>query len=109
MCVFSIDKHNPPYKGPFNAQLSFARVFTPDDTAFVTPNSDTPHTFLSLDCCFQNYWGSGAHLVKRWSVLTLRSEHRLIRPDGEYGATTYFDRSICGGVHLSSVSSAFGQ
>jgi hypothetical protein len=49
MYAFSIDKHNPQYKGPFNAPLSFARVFTPTDTAFVTPNSDTPYTFLSLD------------------------------------------------------------
>lgn len=49
MYAFSIDKNNPQYKVPFNAPLSFARVFTPDDTAFVTPNSDTPYTFLSLD------------------------------------------------------------
>jgi hypothetical protein len=49
MYAFSIDKNNPQYKGPFNAPLSFARVFTPEDTAFVTPNSDTPYTFLSLD------------------------------------------------------------
>jgi hypothetical protein len=25
-------------------------------------------------CCFQNYLGSGAHLVKRWSTLASRSE-----------------------------------
>jgi hypothetical protein len=49
MYAFSINKTNPQYKGPFNAPLSFARVFTPEDTAFVTPNSDTPYTFLSLD------------------------------------------------------------
>lgn len=49
MYAFSIDKSNPQYKGPFNVPLSFARVFTPDDTAFVTPNSDTPYTFLLLD------------------------------------------------------------
>jgi hypothetical protein len=49
MYAFSIDTKNPQYKGPFNSPLSFARVFTPDDTAFVTPNSDTPYTFLSLD------------------------------------------------------------
>ena len=49
MYAFSIDTQNPQYKGPFNAPLSFARVFTPDDSAFVTPNSDTPYTFLSLD------------------------------------------------------------
>jgi hypothetical protein len=49
MYAFSIDKNNPQYKGPFNVPLSFARVFTPGDTAFVTPNSGTPYTFLSLD------------------------------------------------------------
>lgn len=49
MYAFSIDKNNPQYKGPFNSILNFARVFTPADTAFVTPNSDTPYTFLGLD------------------------------------------------------------
>jgi hypothetical protein len=45
MYAFSTNRGNPQYKGPFNAPLSFARVFTPADTAFVTPNSDTPYTF----------------------------------------------------------------
>jgi len=49
MHAFSIDKGNRQYKGPFNQILSFARVFTPDDTAFVTPNADTPYSFASLD------------------------------------------------------------
>jgi hypothetical protein len=42
MYAYSIDKDDPQYKGPFNVVLNIARVFTPDDTAFVTPNSDTP-------------------------------------------------------------------
>jgi hypothetical protein len=46
---FSVDKGNPQYKGPFNSILNVARVFTPDDTAFVTPNSDTPYTFIGPD------------------------------------------------------------
>ncbi|MDM0036982.1 DUF1254 domain-containing protein [Variovorax sp. J22P271] len=49
MYAFSIAKGNPEYKGPFNSVLNIARVFTPDDKAFVTPNSDTPYTFLGLD------------------------------------------------------------
>lgn len=49
MHAFSVDKKNPQYKGPFNSILNFARVFTPDDKSFVTPNSDTPYTFLGLD------------------------------------------------------------
>jgi hypothetical protein len=46
---FSVDKGNPQYKGPFNSILNVARVFTPEDTAFVTPNSDTPYTFIGPD------------------------------------------------------------
>ncbi|WP_439544064.1 DUF1254 domain-containing protein [Hyphomicrobium sp.] len=49
MYAFSVDKTNPQYKGPFNSILNIARVFTPDDTAFVTPNSDTPYSFIGLD------------------------------------------------------------
>ncbi|MDM0015582.1 DUF1254 domain-containing protein [Variovorax sp. J22P168] len=49
MYAFSIAKGNPEYKGPFNSVLNIARVFTPEDKAFVTPNSDTPYTFLGLD------------------------------------------------------------
>ena len=47
--AFSIDKSNPQYKGPFDSILNIARVFTPADTAFVTPNSDTPYSFAGLD------------------------------------------------------------
>ncbi|WP_250528561.1 DUF1254 domain-containing protein [Caballeronia sp. GAWG2-1] len=49
MYAFSIDSSNPQYKGPFNTILNISRVFTPDDTAFVTPNSDTPYSFAGLD------------------------------------------------------------
>ncbi|MDH7799870.1 MULTISPECIES: DUF1254 domain-containing protein [unclassified Beijerinckia] len=49
MYEFSVDKANPQYKGPFNSILNIARVFTPEDTAFVTPNSDTPYSFIGLD------------------------------------------------------------
>ena len=49
MHAFSVDKTNPQYQGPFNSILNIARVFTPADTAFVTPNSDTPYSFAGLD------------------------------------------------------------
>ena len=47
--AYSINKNSPQYRGPFNTILNIARVFTPDDTAFVTPNSDTPYSFACLD------------------------------------------------------------
>jgi len=49
MYAYSINKNGPQYMGPFNSILNIARVFTPADTAFVTPNSDTPYSFSGLD------------------------------------------------------------
>ncbi len=46
---FNVDKTSSQYKGPFNTVLNTARVFTPKDTAIVTPNSDTPYSMLQLD------------------------------------------------------------
>jgi hypothetical protein len=44
-----IDKGSSQYKCPFNQLYNTARVFTPKDTAVVTPNSDTPYSFFCAD------------------------------------------------------------
>ena len=49
MNEFVLDKNSGQYKGPFNAMYNEARVFTYEDTAVVTPNSDTPYSMLWLD------------------------------------------------------------
>src|SRR6478752_6230694 len=49
MYEFNVDKNSSQYKGPFNQIFNEARVFTPKDTAIVTPNSDTPYSFLFMD------------------------------------------------------------
>jgi hypothetical protein len=49
MYEFNIDRASSQYKGPFNQIVSDARVFTPKDTAIVTPNSDTPYSMVQLD------------------------------------------------------------
>ena len=46
---YTVDKANAEYKGPFNQLSCEARVFTPEDTAIVTPNSDTPYCMGWLD------------------------------------------------------------
>src|SRR5262245_38842458 len=46
---FWIDKTSSQYKCPFNQLYNEARVFTYKDTAVVTPNSDTPYSFLGAD------------------------------------------------------------
>ncbi len=46
---FWVDKTSSQYKGPFNALFNESRVFTPKDTAVITPNSDTPYSFACMD------------------------------------------------------------
>ncbi len=49
MYQFNVDKTSSQYKAPFNVIFNEARVFTPKDTAVVTPNSDTPYSLLMMD------------------------------------------------------------
>ena len=49
MNEFVLDKNSGQYKAPFNTISNEARVFTYEDTAVVTPNSDTPYSMLWLD------------------------------------------------------------
>jgi hypothetical protein len=45
----AIDATGPDYKGPFNTLNSSKSVATPEDKFVVTPNSDTPYSFLWAD------------------------------------------------------------
>jgi hypothetical protein len=49
MHEYVIDKNSGQYKAPFNQIKNEPRVFTYKDTAIVTPNSDTPYSFLWMD------------------------------------------------------------
>lgn len=46
---YAVDRQSPQYKAPFNQLYNEARVFTYKDTAVVTPNSDTPYSFMFMD------------------------------------------------------------
>jgi len=47
--AYFVDRSNREYRGGWNAVHSIARVFTPDDKAVQTPNSDTPYSMIGLD------------------------------------------------------------
>jgi hypothetical protein len=47
--AYFVDTQNPEYKVPWNQLRNFSRVFTPEDKAVQTPNSDTPYSFLGMD------------------------------------------------------------
>jgi hypothetical protein len=50
-----VDRKNPEYKGPWNQLHNISRVYTPDDKAVQTPNSDTPYSWLGLDLRTEPY------------------------------------------------------
>jgi hypothetical protein len=49
MYAYSVNPNSGQYKAPFNQIFNEANVFTPKDTAVITPNSDTPYSMLFMD------------------------------------------------------------
>ncbi|MBL0370915.1 DUF1254 domain-containing protein [Rhizobium sp. KVB221] len=49
MYQYALEPGGSQYKGPFNTMASIARVYAPEDTAIITPNSDTPYSFIVFD------------------------------------------------------------
>jgi hypothetical protein len=49
MYDYAVDRDSGQFKAPFNQIKNEARVFTYEDTAIITPNSDTPYSFAWLD------------------------------------------------------------
>lgn len=45
----ALDHGGPNFKAPVNQIGNTANVFTPKDTAIITPNSDTPYSFVWMD------------------------------------------------------------
>lgn len=46
---YFVDRGSPEYKASWNTLVNNARVYTPDDKAIQTPNSDTPYSFVGAD------------------------------------------------------------
>jgi hypothetical protein len=44
-----VDTTSSQYKAPIGTLFNEARVFTPKDTAVITPNSDTPYSLMEID------------------------------------------------------------
>ena len=47
--AYFVDRENPEFKAPWNQIRNIPRVYTPDDKAIQTPNSDTPYSMLGMD------------------------------------------------------------
>ena len=49
MYEYAVDRNSGQFKAPFNEIKNLHHVATPEDTAVITPNSDTPYSVLWLD------------------------------------------------------------
>jgi len=49
MYSYFVNRDDPEYKGGWNEIHNIARVYTPEDTAVQTPNSDTPYSAVGAD------------------------------------------------------------
>ncbi len=49
MHAYFVNRESPEYKGSWNQLHHIPRVYTPEDKAVQTPNSDTPYSQLGLD------------------------------------------------------------
>ncbi len=47
--AYYVDRNNPEFKAPWNEIRNMPRVFTSEDRAVQTPNSDTPYSMVGLD------------------------------------------------------------
>jgi len=47
--AYFVDSKNPEYKAPWNQICNIPRVYTPEDKAIQTPNSDTPYSMIGMD------------------------------------------------------------
>jgi len=46
---YAVDTSSPEYKAPLNTIYNTRRLMTPEDTAIVAPNQDTPYSYAWLD------------------------------------------------------------
>jgi hypothetical protein len=60
--AYFVDSNNPEFKAPWNQIRNIPRVFTPDDKAVQTPNSDTPYSMLYVRLCLYRQ----PHHRQRW-------------------------------------------
>jgi hypothetical protein len=51
----AVDRDSGQYKGPIGTLVNESRVFTYKDTSVVTPNSDTPYSFVNMDLRAEPY------------------------------------------------------
>jgi len=47
--AYFVDQNSTEYKAPWNVIKNIPRVYTPEDKAVQSPNSDTPYSILGLD------------------------------------------------------------
>ena len=74
--AYFVNKENPEYKGGWNEIHNTARVFTPEDKAIQTPNSDTPYSAVGCRPAYRTV-GADCPADRAGSVLLIAVRRRL--------------------------------
>ena len=74
---YFVDRNDPEFKGNWNELHHTARVYTPDDRAIQTPNSDTPYSVPGVSCSLGR---SGATLASASSITPASLRRSTSRP-----------------------------
>ena len=81
MYEYAVDRNSGQFKAPFNQIKNEPNVFTYKDTAIVTPNSDTPYSFVWMDLRAEPIVLSvpAVDTKRYYSVQALRRQHLQLR------------------------------
>ena len=66
--AYFVDRENAEFKAPWNQLRNISRVFTPEDKAIQTPNSDTPYSTSSALICAPNRLCSRCRPLRRSAI-----------------------------------------
>jgi hypothetical protein len=92
---YFIDKAAPAYKAPINQLYNTARVYTPQDKTIVTPNSDTPYSFVAMDLRVEPFVVCNPEIEKsRYFSLQLIDMYTF--NFGYMGSRTTGNGAVCG-------------
>ena len=88
--AYSVNKADPEYKGGWNEIHNTARVYTPEDKAIQTPNSDTPYSAVGAD--LRRAIGAASLLMdnplQRYPINSPMLPSLVADPDGGYTFTS---------------------
>jgi Protein of unknown function (DUF1254) len=92
----AVDTTSHDYRAPFNTLTNASSVATPEDKFVVTPNSDSPYSYLWMDLRAEPIVVTMPAIEKESAEVRVRISNRIIISTGAWRSG-----EICGSAELS--------